>query len=144
MENYSLIIICVLLFGFLGVLEIIYKFDEKSESKKSFNVYVYKKFKYISSEFKIAKRQGNFNSFPLMEKNLESYAMLMEDIAIDYIDISSLKKQLKIINEWEEKHQEGLQKEFERSIATHNSIKEIYKEKENIKSAVLNAKRKWK
>lgn len=33
MENYSLIIICVLLFGFLGVLEIIYKFDEKSESK---------------------------------------------------------------------------------------------------------------
>lgn len=92
MENYSLIIICVLLFGFLGVLEIIYKFDEKSESKKSFNVYVYKKFKYISSEFKIAKRQGNFNSFPLMEKNLESYAMLMEGIAIDYIDISSLKK----------------------------------------------------
>lgn len=70
MENYSLIIICVLLFGFLGVLEIIYKFDEKSESKKSFNVYVYKKFKYISSEFKIAKRQGNFNSFPLMEKIL--------------------------------------------------------------------------
>ena len=40
MENYSLIIICVLLFGFLGVLEIIYKFDEKSESKKSFNMYI--------------------------------------------------------------------------------------------------------
>lgn len=144
MENYSLIIICVLLFGFLGVLEIICKFDEKRESKKSFTVYVYKKFKYISSEFKIAKRQGNFNSFPLMEKNLESYAMLMEEVAIDYIDISSLKKQLKIITEWEEKHQEDLQKEFERSIATHNSIKEIYKEKENIKSAVLSTKRKWK
>ncbi|WP_270591632.1 hypothetical protein [Faecalibacillus intestinalis] len=142
MENYSLIIICVLLFGFLGVLEIICKFGEKRESKKSFTVYVYKKFKYISSEFKIAKRQGNFNSFPLMEKNLESYAMLMEEVAIDYIDISSLKKQLKIINEWEEKHQEDLQKEFERSIATHNSIKEIYKEKENIKSAVLSTKRK--
>ena len=142
MENYSLIIICVFLFGFLGVLEIICKFDEKRESKKSFTVYVYKKFKYISSEFKIAKRQGNFNSFPLMEKNLESYAMLMEEVAIDYIDISSLKKQLKIINEWEEKHQEDLQKEFERSIATHNSIKEIYKEKENIKSAVLSTKRK--
>lgn len=142
MENYSLIIICVLLFGFLGVLEIICKFDEKRESKKSFTVYVYKKFKYISSEFKIAKRQGNFNSFPLMEKNLESYAMLMEEVAIDYIDISSLKKQLKIIKEWEEKHQEDLQKEFERSIATHNSIKEIYKEKENIKSAVLSTKRK--
>lgn len=142
MENYSLIIICVLLFGFLGVLEIICKFDEKRESKKSFTVYVYKKFKYISSEFKIAKRQGNFNSFPLMEKNLESYAMLMEEVAIDYIDIPSLKKQLEIINEWEKKHQEDLQKEFERSIAFHNPIKEIYKEKENIKSAVLNAKRK--
>lgn len=142
MENYSLIIICVLLFGFLGVLEIICKFDEKRESKKSFTVYVYKKFKYISSEFKIAKRQGNFNSFPLMEKNLESYAMLIEEVAIDYIDIPSLKKQLEIIYEWEEKHQEDLQKEFERSIASHNPIKEIYKEKENIKSAVLSAKRK--
>ena len=142
MEDYGLIVLCGIVFIGIVIMEIIYKIDEKRESKKSFTVYVYKKFKYIASEFKISKRHGNFKDYPLLEKDLESYSMLLEEVAIDFINISGLKRQILILDEWEQKHKDELQKEFERSIAKNNPIKEIYKEKENIKNAVLNSRKK--
>lgn len=142
MEEYGLLIFCGIVFFGILIIEVIYKIEKKKDSKKSFTVYVYKKFKYIASEYKISKRQGNFDGYPLLEKDLESYAMLLEEVAIDFINIPGLKKQILILDEWEQKYNTELQKEFENSIAKHNPIKEIYKEKENIKSAVLNVRTK--